>query len=563
MAANRALRSIMWWCRVSHAMAAMVVVIAMSGPAMAETFTVTPADNWLSTLQNLQAGDTVIFSAGTYQTGGFVSLTLNGTEQAPIVIMGDKSGNRPVIEGVSDQNVFNVGGSHYRWEYLELTKGSHGMRVETSLYGEFVDLKLHDLGDVGLSMNRSGHTYEHMHVTRCEIFDTGNAPNSVGEGMYIGCNPGDCVVSNSRFDFNYVYDMGGSQGDGIEIKKNSHSNVLADNVIVNTNYPGITMYGFDDGVGKLPNIVERNLVWQVWDNGIQVNGQVIVRNNIVIAAGENGANGIHSKPTSPHLPKMVEIAHNTVINAGGACLRTNDWDQADNQIVQNNALYCPGGQAIKVVGNGSTMTWDTNVVVGTVEGNAVVQAGVIDGTTLAADFADAANRDFYPADGSGLIDMGTPTPNGAVDFDGTPRDGSPDIGAYEWTQSGNPNTVPDDGFKQTSGPDPDPPADDPPEAADTAEPQPELQPEPGPEPEGDAGPEPMPEPVPDEAPVPDPGFDVVADMGTDNSASSDVGTSTPGGGEDDGCAGGTTPAVPWVPLAAWLLAFALMAVRRR
>jgi parallel beta-helix repeat protein len=47
-------------------------------------------------------------------------------------------------------------------------------------------------------------------------------------------------------------------------------------------------------------------------------------------------------------------------------------------------------------------------------------------------FVDAANGDFHLRADSPCIDAGTATGAPDLDFEGTPRDASPDIGAYEW-----------------------------------------------------------------------------------------------------------------------------------
>jgi len=496
-------------------------------PAQAAEYTVTPSDNWIDTLQGLQAGDTLEFSAGTYQAGGFIELDLQGTEQQPIVIKGDPSGERPVIQGSFSQNTFNVGGSWYTWEYLELVGGSHGIRVQTSDHGTLRDLKIHGTGDVGISMNIGGSTYDHMHVTGCEIYET----SGKAEGMYIGCNDGGCVVSNSVFDFNYIHDTtGGEQGDGIELKKNSWGNTIADNVIVNTKYPAITVYGFSEP-GAPPNIVERNFVWQTVDNGIQVNGQVIVRNNVVIDAG---ANGIHSKPTAPHVPEDLVIVHNTIINAAQACLKTNDWDQGTGQLVANNAFYCPNGNhAIRVVGQPTDAVMVANAIVGGLEGST--------GETLQgamSDFTDPGARDFYPTAGSTIIDAGVADHGVRIDFNGTPRDTSVDIGAFEWTAEGGPNVVTGTDFKP---------------ALVVIEP-----------PAGDPGPEPVPDEAPEAAgdagPQSDAGSAPDAAGTSGDDLSTDVATAPTGGTDDEGCSTGTRDTS--LPLGLLLVALVVVARRR-
>ena len=107
--------------------------------------------------------------------------------------------------------------------------------------------------------------------------------NGTGEGMYLGCNSDECRVVNSLIEGNYVHHTNGpsvEQGDGIELKEGSYGNVIRDNVIHDTNYPGIITYST---LGHGPaNIIEGNLIWNSNDNAIQSAADVVIRNNIVL-----------------------------------------------------------------------------------------------------------------------------------------------------------------------------------------------------------------------------------------------------------------------------------------
>src|SRR6185369_6228410 len=109
-----------------------------------------------------------------------------------------------------------------------------------------------------------------------------------GEAFYLGCNDNHCQFHDSLVANNYIHDLNGpsiTQGDGIEIKKGSYANIVRDNVIHDTSYPGITLY--DVAGNGAPNIIERNIVWNSGDSGIQVTADAIVRNNIVLGAAVN------------------------------------------------------------------------------------------------------------------------------------------------------------------------------------------------------------------------------------------------------------------------------------
>lgn len=427
--------------RLVHALG--VALLALPSVAAAQTYEIQPSDDLFTRLKNLTAGDQVIVHAGTYTSTGLLQVTWAGTPTAGIYVMA-APGERPIIVGIPSQNVIDLSGSYFSFKGFELRGGSHGVRLGTSDHGSLEDLVLHDLGDVGISCNRPGQDCSQMTIKHNEIYATGTA--GTGEGMYLGGNDATNIFRDSLVERNYIHDLGGSQGDGIEVKTGASGVIVRDNVIVRAKYPAITMYGFA-GTG-MPNTVERNLVWTTVDNGIQIVGQVIVRNNIILGAGTNG---IQSKASQGQTPHDLVIAHNTIIGSTGPCLKANDWATAPNQLVTNNALYCDSGTAIDLNGGAPNAQVFGNAGLGT--SNAA--SGFRQGGTLAADLGPAPK--VYPPAGSSLINAGDQAHTVLEDFNGTPRaDGMPDVGAYERTSNTNPGWDPGEGFKTetpVNGPD--------------------------------------------------------------------------------------------------------------
>ncbi len=427
--------------RLAHALG--FALVALPSLAAAQTYEIQPTDDLFARLKNLTAGDSVIVHAGTYTTPGFLQVTWAGTPQAPIFVAA-AAGERPVIVGTPNQNVIDLGGSYFSFKGFELRGGSHGVRLAASDHGLLEDLVLHDLGDVGISCNRPGQDCFQMTIRHNEIYATGIA--GTGEGMYLGGNDATNIFRDSIVERNYIHDLGGDQGDGIEIKTGASGVIVRDNVIVRAKYPAITMYGFA-GAG-MANTVERNFVWGTVDNGIQIVGQVIVRNNVILGAG---ANGIQSKASQGQPPHDLQIVHNTIISSGAACLKANDWATAQNQLVANNALYCSGGIAMDLNGGAPNATVTSNAGLG----SSSTATGFRQGVSLAVDLGAAPNV-YLPA-GSTLINTGLVLQDVYEDFNGTPRaDGMPDIGAYERTGNTNPGWAPVEGFKDetpVNGPD--------------------------------------------------------------------------------------------------------------
>lgn len=504
-----------------------LATLTPAGVAHAETYEIREGDDLWARLRNLAAGDEVIVHAGTYAQTSRWEATWPGTAAMPIVVRAAEGEARPVLTRDENQNLMNLHGTHFTFRGFELTGGSHGIRMSAVEDAVFEDLVIHGTGDVGISCNVTGMNCTRVTIRETEIYDT----HGTGEGLYLGCNSGVCSFSESIIERNYIHDLGGTQGDGIEIKQGSWSNIIRDNVVVRSLYPGITLYSYTPAAGRTPNVIERNLIWTTRDNGIQVTGRAIIRNNIVIGAE---ASGIASQ-ANMDMPTEVQILFNTVVGAGDACVRGNAWDTGTGFVVANNALYCAGARAVRLSGSSAVVVG--NVGMGSVEGTS---SGVnTTGTSLAADLGPmTAMARVYPPAGSALLDAADGAHSVSDDFDLRPRTGTLDVGAYERDASGMPAWLAEAGFKGfgTVGP------------------------------SGDAGPLVLDAGVPpdtDAGPLPDafvpPGTDAAfgnADA-TVNTADAGAGVS---GGSDCGCrAGRSTPS----SLAASALASLLLALGMR
>lgn len=404
--------------------------------ARAETYEIRPGDDLWARLSSLREGDEVVVHAGDYAQRARFEATWAGTEARPIVVRAAEGEARPVLSRDGSQNILNLHGSHFTLRGFELTGGSHGVRMSDVHHAVFEDLLVHDTGDVGISCNLGGMSCDHVTIRGSEIHHT----QGTGEGMYLGCNGAACSFSDSIVERNYVHDLGGSQGDGIEIKQGSWGNVVRDNVVLRANYPGITLYSFEPMAGRTPNVIERNLVWGTMDNGIQVTGRAIVRNNVV---GGAAASGIASQPNMD-TPTDVQIVFNTVVGAGDACIRASSWDVGSGFVIANNAVYCEGARALRVVGASSAVVVG-NVGLGAVEG---VSGGFTTGAGLAADLGSMTTMArVYPPAGSALLDAADARERASDDFDGRARGGALDVGAYERDASGAPAWLAVEGFK--------------------------------------------------------------------------------------------------------------------
>src|SRR5437879_6673792 len=173
--------------------------------------------------------------------------------------------------------------------------------------------------------------------------------------MYVGYNHAECVVSNSLIEGNWIHDtLHASQGDGIEIKRGSHSNIILDNTIYNTNYPCIILYGTE---GREVNLVEGNVMWNCGEAGIQAAADVVIRNNIIF--GGSGI-GFLSQDHQEVTPNNLEFMHNTVVG-GSPCVKLSNWDHKLGLIFSNNAIYCETSQ-LRVIDSLEGVAFSGNII---------------------------------------------------------------------------------------------------------------------------------------------------------------------------------------------------------
>ncbi len=336
-------------------------------------------------IQALVPGDSLEIAAGTYSFDSYTALDPQGTAEAPIWIRAVPGATVILTRPDANQNIVNIGAArparYVCFRGLEFTGGSHGVRLYDCTQVWIDQCRIHDTGDVGLSANARDTSY--LFLTRNEIWNT----SGTGEGMYLGGNNASVIMSRSVIALNHVHDTiaGVSQGDGIEVKQGSWGNLIAENRVHDCNYPCILVYGTG---GQEPNVVEKNLCYRSNDNAMQVQGECVVRNNLVIAAAGSAF------ASQPHQggPTSLTVVHNTFVNSGTA-VRLSTWGAGTNMVFANNACYSDGGAAINAVNGTGTSTFAGNVCRGTVTSGV---PGSVAGTGL-TDFVDLA-WDASPAD---------------------------------------------------------------------------------------------------------------------------------------------------------------------
>lgn len=402
---------------------------------------ITPTGDLRAAIAALKPGEELRLAGGTYTVSSGFRVTVNGTAAQPIV-MRPRDGEHALIRQTNpDQNIFEIADSSYFVvRGIELTGGSHGIRLMSSDFITVEQCEVHDTGDVAISAN-SGGTYQGLKLLRNHIHHT----NGTGEGMYLGCNSNACRLANSLIEGNYIHHTNGpsvEQGDGIELKEGSYGNVIRDNVIHDTNYPGIITYS-TAGNGAA-NVIEGNAIWNTNDNAIQSAADATIRNNIVLGAP------IALQSHQAGSPSNMRVLHNTVIATGSGIIVR---DVSGAVVIANNAVYSQTDSAIRLVsGNLGLVTLAGNVGQGGISGTS---SGYVEGKGLGADFVAATFGvppiDVFPKTGSALLGAASSTYATPADFNGTSRSGSADTGAYRFSASGNPGWRIMAGFKPPVG----------------------------------------------------------------------------------------------------------------
>lgn len=305
-------------------------------------------------VEALQPGDKLEIAAGTYSVERMWDVRVSGRREAPIWITAAEGAAVIITRPDAKQNLINIGqGGPVAFlclRGLEFNGGSHGMRLGHCSDVWIDQCHIHHTGQVCLSANSAD--TQRLLLTRNHI----HHGDGHAEGMYLGANNGEHIMSESVIALNHIHDCRGDQGDGIEVKQGSWGNLIAENHVHDTQYPCITVYGT---AGKPVNIIERNLCYNSGDNVMQVQGEAIVRNNVLInGAGAGFASTDHQGKTL-----NLQVIHNTILNSAHA-FRGGSWNGREGMVLANNILYSRDANALNYANGNAGVISTGNVVFG-------------------------------------------------------------------------------------------------------------------------------------------------------------------------------------------------------
>lgn len=370
--------------KVSDTFLAVWVGLAVAGvmscgggsAALAEVFRVGPEEDWFAVLSSgeLQPGDEVVLRGGIYTDARRLLIRHRGTAERPIVIRGAEGEQAIFRRPDARQNTLDLeGAQHLHLRSFEITGGAAGIRIrprgDDPVRGIVLEeLHLHHLGGVAVTCNDPGGVYERMVFRRNHIHHT----SGHGEAFYLGGNNASAILKDSLVELNYIHDLRGedvSQGDGVELKHGSYGNQVIGNVIHDTGYPGVIVYGT---VGKPRNIIANNLIWNTGDHGIQAAADAIIRNNFIAGAG---GVGIHCRDHQEAVTGNLTIQENVVIDSRAEALRiqrptspAGGGDYSGPIAIAGNTLVGTEGVDVVRVDSGRQLTFSENVGIGRLEG---------------------------------------------------------------------------------------------------------------------------------------------------------------------------------------------------
>lgn len=430
------------------------------GPAQAATLEIGPGDDLVGLTQSLGPGDEVVLANGNYPIESTLVISTLGTEDAPVTLRARSPGQAilqvaPNAEGVRPGTLLRVDAASWvtlsglvlqgdeTWTQVEDPR-YYGLVINESSQITVRDVEVHSVNRTAVYL--SGNNTD-IRLEKLNVHDVAD-----GAGIYVGCSDASCWTTGLVIDKSWVHDIQGANASGVVLSHGTQGATLTDTVIYATTRFGLYLGSTERGA---ENVVERNAIWSAVEAGVLVEGNAMLRNNLIFNVD---GRGIWTRNPDRGSWSDLVISYNTIADTTGWAAELDDWQEADGRLVlSSNALCNPIGYGVQLdLVQADTALPDTpgyitqNVVCGLVEGLDSFAGELLPGGGY-TDFSDAEGWDFYPVNGAALLDAGDPAGDAFIpetDFNGVARPGAnPDAGAYEWDGDGNPGWQVQEGFK--------------------------------------------------------------------------------------------------------------------
>ncbi len=399
-------------------------------------------------VDELGAGDTLYFRAGTYTTAHWfdVESYAAGTADEPIILTA-YPGEEVILDysSLASGDPIWLKGQHVVFSGFEVTGSPHYGITVTGKYVTIANCVLHDNANDAVKILSSA---GHVTVTGCTFFNSTH-------------NCIDCFGSYTDIHHNYFIE----NANAMVMKGGSHGNIVHHNIFSQASPLG----GHVDwpscliSVGGWSTLSYKKGEWECEDT--------LVYNNLII---NNAAGGIYFWEA-----RNCAAYNNTIYNAEGqygiSVFGNGDDGSGQrhpsvNVTIKNNiiitvgdrargTLYVAGGSEVGFICD-NNLYWREDEVQKFVYGATIKTDGRVtvdladfrahfgtDANSLWADpqFIDAVNNDFHlspdsPVIDAGVYELGVPSD----DFDGNPRPygDAIDIGAYEYIGAGGADQAP-------------------------------------------------------------------------------------------------------------------------
>ena len=184
----------------------IIWLAAITPIASATVYNANP-ENYRNFLPILQPGDTLALSLGTYNRGLGVH-NLNGTEVAPITIMGPSSGVRAVFVAQSGSNTVSISNSSYV-RILNLQLDGRNLPVD-AVKAEGTSQWAHHITLENLYIQRYDNNQQIVGIsTKCPAWNwiiRNNIIDTAGTGMYLGNSDGSAEFVAGLIEGNLIAD---------------------------------------------------------------------------------------------------------------------------------------------------------------------------------------------------------------------------------------------------------------------------------------------------------------------------------------------------------------------
>jgi len=352
-------------------------------------------------VSQIGAGDELYVKSGTYNEVFNID-DLSASQADPTVVSAYPGHDVTILgDGFNSGRVRIRNCDWLEFRGFEITNTNHGLLVFMQSSNILVeDITIYSIGQEGIQVYDNSHDVQLINNT---IYDTGHHNPSWGEGIYIGSGSGTAYdyTNNILVKGNTIY---GATAESIELKPRTYAVTVEDNIIYQSTTGstagsgaaleiGYSCFSSDCAPQEPNHIIRNNIVHDVTGDCINIDTSATVYNNVVYACSDND-------------------------------IIVNDNDNYQRKLYHNTA------DSITVSGS-PDLDMQNNI-------------GTSSGNNLASNSAYfVSSSDYHLVSGSAPIDAGADLRSiVAVDIEGRTRDNSPDIGAYEFSGTSEPSTIP-------------------------------------------------------------------------------------------------------------------------